>query len=85
MDNNNNNNNKNDMELIINKLISICKEKDLEIMDLKEKLKKERYMKRFDRKKIKKMDYENMILMNKIKSMKNENNDGDVDCYVLFT
>jgi len=82
-----NNNDKNDMELIINKLISICKDKDLEIMDLKDKLKKERYMKRFDKKKIKKMDYENMILMNKIKSMKNENNNNndDVDCYVLFT
>ena len=81
-----NNNDKNDMELIINKLISICKDKDLEIMDLKDKLKKERYLKRFNNKKIKKMDYENMILMNKIKSMKNENNDDDdVECYVLFT
>lgn len=83
MDNINNNK---DMENIINNLISICKDKDLEIIDLKDKLKKERYMKRFDKKKIKKMEYENMILMNKIKSMKNQNNNNDdVECYVLFT
>jgi hypothetical protein len=71
---------------IINNLISISKDKDLEIMDLKEKLKKERYMKRFNNKKIKKIEYENMILINKIKSMKNENNNvDDVKCYVLFS
>lgn len=62
----------------ITNLISISKDKDLEIMDLKEKLKRERYLKRYDRKKNKNTEYENMILLNKIKSIKqklNSNND----------
>lgn len=73
----------NDKDDIIKNLINISKQKDLEIMDLKDKLKKERYIKKFDRKKIKKIEYENMILLNKIKSIKN--NDKDENVYVSFT
>ena len=70
---------------IINNLISISKDKDLEIMDLKEKLKRERYLKRFNNKKNKKIEYENMILTNKIKSIKEKVNNVNDDFNVSFS
>tara|TARA_R110002012_G_C11196641_1_gene559290 strand:+ start:203 stop:448 length:246 start_codon:yes stop_codon:yes gene_type:complete len=70
---------------IINNLICISKEKDLEIMDLKEKLKRERYLKRFNNKKNKKIEYENMILTNKIKSIKEKVNNVNDDFNVSFS
>ena len=45
------NENNDKLKEMINNLVCISKEKDLEIMDLKEKLKRERYNKRFERKK----------------------------------
>ena len=47
------NENNDKLKEMINNLVCISKEKDLEIMDLKEKLKRERYNKRFERKKYK--------------------------------
>ena len=69
----------------ITNLISISKDKDLEIMDLKEKLKRERYLKRFNNKKNKKIEYENMILTNKIKSIKEKVNNVNDDFNVSFS
>ena len=60
------NENNDKLKEMINNLVCISKEKDLEIMDLKEKLKRERYNKRFERKKYKLIEYENMVLMNKL-------------------
>ena len=54
-------------------------------MDLKEKLKRERYLKRFNNKKNKKIEYENMILTNKIKSIKEKVNNVNDDFNVSFS
>tara|TARA_R110000787_G_scaffold236668_1_gene343194 strand:- start:202 stop:447 length:246 start_codon:yes stop_codon:yes gene_type:complete len=79
------NENINKLKEMINNLVCISKEKDLEIMDLKEKLKRERYMKRFDKKKYKKIEYENMVLMNKIKSINEKSNMDKDTFYVSFS
>jgi len=79
------NENNDKLKEMINNLVCISKEKDLEIMDLKEKLKRERYMKRFDKKKYKKIEYENMVLMNKIKSINEKSNMDKDTFYVSFS
>lgn len=60
---------------MINNLIVISKDKEIEIEDLKEKLRRERYIKRHNNKKFKKLQYENMILNNKITDMIENNQD----------
>jgi len=75
----------NDIQLIINNLISISKNKDLEIEELKEKLRRERYNKKFERKKYKHIEYENMILTNKIKNIKDKVNNVDEEFNVSFS
>jgi len=79
------NENINKLKEMINNLVCISKEKDLEIMDLKEKLKRERYNKRFDKKKYKLIEYENMVLMNKIKSINEKSNMDKDTFYVSFS
>jgi hypothetical protein len=79
------NENNNKLKEMINNLVCISKEKDLEIMDLKEKLKRERYNKRFERKKYKLIEYENMVLMNKIKSINEKTNMDKDTFYVSFS
>ena len=79
------NENNDKLKEMINNLVCISKEKDLEIMYLKEKLKRERYMKRFDKKKYKKIEYENMVLMNKIKSINEKSNMDKDTFYVSFS
>jgi len=79
------NENNDKLKEMINNLVCISKEKDLEIMDLKEKLKRERYNKRFDKKKYKKIEYENMVLMNKIKSINEKSNMDKDTFYVSFS
>jgi len=79
------NENINKLKEMINNLVCISKEKDLEIMDLKEKLKRERYNKRFERKKYKLIEYENMVLMNKIKSINEKSNMDKDTFYVSFS
>ena len=79
------NENINKLKEMINNLVCISKEKDLEIMDLKEKLKRERYNKRFERKKYKLIEYENMVLMNKIKSINEKTNMDKDTFYVSFS
>tara|TARA_S200002703_G_scaffold154607_2_gene157670 strand:- start:379 stop:624 length:246 start_codon:yes stop_codon:yes gene_type:complete len=78
------NENNDKLKEMINNLVCISKEKDLEIMDLKEKLKRERYNKRFDKKKYKLIEYENMVLMNKIKSINEKTNMDKDTFYVSF-
>ena len=78
------NENNDKLKEMINNLVCISKEKDLEIMDLKEKLKRERYNKRFDKKKYKLIEYENMVLMNKIKSINEKSNMDKDTFYVSF-
>ena len=75
----------NDIQLIINNLISISKNKDLEIEELKEKLRRERYNKKFEKKKYKHIEYENMILTNKIKIIKDKINNVDQEFNVSFS
>ena len=75
----------NDIQLIINNLISISKNKDLEIEELKEKLRRERYNKKFEKKKYKHIEYENMILTNKIKIIKDKVNNVDEEFNVSFS
>jgi ABC-type phosphate transport system auxiliary subunit len=75
----------NDIQLIINNLISISKNKDLEIEQLKEKLRRERYNKKFNNKKYKHIEYENMILTNKIKIIKDKINNVDEEFNVSFS
>tara|TARA_R110000851_G_scaffold209810_1_gene362234 strand:- start:192 stop:437 length:246 start_codon:yes stop_codon:yes gene_type:complete len=75
----------NDIQLIINNLISISKNKDLEIEELKEKLRRERYNKKFEKKKYKHIEYENMILTNKIKIIKDKVNNVDQEFNVSFS
>ena len=75
----------NDIQLIINNLISISKNKDLEIEELKEKLRRERYNKKFEKKKYKHIEYENMILTNKIKIIKDKINNVDEEFNVSFS
>lgn len=58
------------LKIIIRNITNISKEKELQIEDLKDKLKKERYIKRFNNKKFKRLEYENMILRNKINTLK---------------
>ena len=60
------------LKSIIRNITNISKEKELQIEDLKDKLKKERYIKRFNNKKFKRLEYENMILRNKIHSLNND-------------
>ena len=79
------NENNDKLKEMINNLVCISKEKDLEIMDLKEKLKRERYNKRFDKKKYKLIEYENMVLMNKIKSINEKSNMDKDTFYVSFS
>ena len=79
------NENNDKLKEMINNLVCISKEKDLEIMDLKEKLKRERYNKRFERKKYKLIEYENMVLMNKIKSINEKTNMDKDTFYVSFS
>jgi|TARA_R110001592_G_scaffold169258_1_gene405757 hypothetical protein len=79
------NENNDKLKEMINNLVCISKEKDLEIMDLKEKLKRERYNKRFERKKYKLIEYENMVLMNKIKSINEKSNMDKDTFYVSFS
>jgi|TARA_R110001632_G_scaffold162886_1_gene281332 hypothetical protein len=79
------NENNDKLKEMINNLVCISKEKDLEIMDLKEKLKRERYNKRFDKKKYKLIEYENMVLMNKIKSINEKTNMDKDTFYVSFS
>lgn len=58
------------LKIMIRNITNICKEKELHIEDLKDKLKKERYIKRFNNKKFKRLEYENMILRNKLNTLK---------------
>ena len=58
------------LKIMIRNITNICKEKELQIEDLKDKLKNERYIKRFNNKKFKRLEYENMILRNKINTLK---------------
>lgn len=58
------------LKIIIRNITNISKEKELQIEDLKDKLKKERYIKRFNNKKFKRLEYENMILRNKLNTLK---------------
>ena len=58
------------LKIMIRNITNICKEKELQIEDLKDKLKKERYIKRFNNKKFKRLEYENMILRNKLNTLK---------------
>lgn len=60
---------------MINNLIVISKDKEIEIEDLKEKLRRERYIKRHTNKKMKALQFENMILNNKITDMIENNQD----------
>lgn len=60
---------------MINNLIVISKDKELQIEDLKEKLRRERYIKRHTNKKMKALQFENMILNNKINDMLHNNQD----------
>ena len=58
------------LKIMIRNIPNICKEKELQIEDLKDKHKKERYIKRFNNKKFKRLEYENMILRNKLNTLK---------------